>query len=96
MQKYSRHTEARSQDTLTCKTIQDTLETQDKTRHIEEGHDKAGQKVTKWRGGCREESRRREMTRGSGGVRGGGVGFVGEIVREERVRPTPWVACFDS
>jgi hypothetical protein len=60
----SRHTGARSQRALTCKARQDALETQDKTRHIEGEPEKGGQKVTKWRGGCREESPRREMTWG--------------------------------
>jgi hypothetical protein len=72
VQGISNHTEPRSQDDLTCKVIQDAIETQDKTRHIEEGHDKGGQKLTKWRGGCREESPR------SGGDAGVVVVFRGQ------------------
>ena len=30
------------------------------------------------------------------GVPGGAVGSVGEIAREERVRPATWVACFED
>ena len=64
MQGNAKHTEPSSQGVLTCMVIHDAHETQDKVNHIQERHDKGGQKVTKWRGGCREESPRREMTRG--------------------------------
>ena len=64
MQGNSRHSEAMIHGALTCEAIQDELETPGKSRYVEEVHDKGGQKMTKWRGGGREESSRREMTRG--------------------------------